>query len=60
MNVLQQLRSKRKLTQKQVADAINVHVSMISNWETGAKRPNAKNAYALAKFYKVKMERILK
>lgn len=56
---LRELRIKKRLTQKAVADSIKVHVSLISNWETGARKPNAKNAVKLAKFYRVKIERIL-
>lgn len=58
-STLKELRIKSKLTQREVADKIEVHHSMVSNWETGVRNPNAKNAVKLAKLYKVRIERIL-
>ena len=48
---LQQLRLQLKLSQKEVAVAINTSPSIISNYESGERTPSVENLMALANLY---------
>jgi len=47
-----ELRQQRKLTQKELADMMGVHVVTISRWETGSRKPSTMAVYALTKALK--------
>lgn len=49
----------KKVSQQELADAINVERSHISNWETNKARPNVSNAIAVAKFFNVDVSELL-
>ena len=53
------LRKKNKLTQAQVAEALDVSRQAISNWETGAVLPSTDNLIALIRLYQVPADHLL-
>ena len=57
--ILKELRTDRKLTQPQLAEAIGVSKGMISVWETGTCEPTASNIIKLAKFFDVTTDYLL-
>ena len=57
--ILRELRTDKKLTQPQLAEAIGVSKSMISMWETGINEPTASNIIKLAKFFDVTTDYLL-
>jgi transcriptional regulator with XRE-family HTH domain len=50
---LKAMRTKRGLTQQQVAEATGLTQSVLSRWESGAVTPNTYAYHALAKAYDV-------
>lgn len=54
MDWMRDLRHKRKITMRQVAESIGVTESFISQVERGNKRPSIETAKKLADVYKVK------
>ena len=57
--ILRELRTDKKLTQPQLAEAIGVSKSMISMWETGINEPTASNIMKLSKFFDVTTDYLL-
>ncbi|MCH5153212.1 MAG: helix-turn-helix transcriptional regulator [Clostridiales bacterium] len=57
--ILRELRTDKKLTQPQLAEAIGVSKSMISVWETGLSEPTASNIIKLAKYFEVSTDYLL-
>lgn len=58
MNIssLKKLRKSAKLTQEQVAEALNVSRQTVAKWESGDALPDIDNCIALAKLYKVTLD----
>ena len=54
--ILRELRRERKLTQKDVADAIGVTASTLSGYEVGTKTPTLPVAMKLAGFFNVSLD----
>lgn len=52
-NFLIALRRRAKQTQTDLANALDVSLTTVSNWETGAKAPERKNVHAIAEHYGV-------
>ena len=50
---LKAIRIDRKLTQKQVAEALNVAISTVKNWENGVSFPKQPAIEKLCKLYNV-------
>lgn len=50
---LKAIRIDRKLTQKQVAEALNVAISTVKNWENGVTFPKQPAIEKLCELYKV-------
>ena len=48
MPTLRELRENAVLTQDELAEKVGVTPAAISHWETGSKRPRAKNIRGLA------------
>lgn len=48
---LKMLRQKYNLSQKEVADKLNVSASIISGYETGERTPSTENILALSHLY---------
>lgn len=57
---LRGLRHANGYTLKQVADALDVHVSTYSHWESGRRVPSPYNIRLLSELYNIKVEEILK
>lgn len=56
---LYKLRIENKLTQEEVASAINVSRQTISNWEKGTAKPNLDKALELAEIYDVSLDALV-
>ena len=50
---LRDLHQKRQMTQKELADALDVSLVSYSNWERGTKSPSEENIHKLAHFFQV-------
>ena len=53
------LRKEKKLTQLQVAEALDVSRQAISRWESGAAAPSADNLRSLSELYGVSVDSLL-
>ena len=58
MITLAELRKEKKLTQEQLAKALNMSVSAIAMYETGARIPRLQRARIIAEFFKVPIQEI--
>lgn len=56
---LKTLRKERKLSQPELAKAINVSNGMISFWENGIYEPTASNIIKVAKFFNISIDELL-
>lgn len=54
-----QLRKKNGITQRELAQRLNVHITTIKNWESGSCSPDAKNICALADLLRVSTDCLL-
>ena len=52
------LRKRLKMTQKEIADQIGVHVNTVSNWESGKNVPPKTKRKDIEKVYGVPYEEI--
>lgn len=57
--ILAELRQDRGLLQKDVANIINVSVSTVSNYETGAHYPDVESMIKLAEYFNVPIDYLL-
>lgn len=58
--VLKNHRTKNKMTQEFVAEAVGVSRQSVSKWEQGISDPSTSNLFALAKLFGVSVEELLK
>lgn len=56
---IKELRKQRKLTQKQLADRINVDCSAVTKWETGKANPDFEKQQLLADIFGVSVDYLL-
>lgn len=56
---LKRLRKERKLTQNQLADALQVSQSTIASWENGTRQPTTDFIPTLATFYGISVDKLL-
>ena len=56
---MKELRIKHGLSQKQVADKLNLSPSIISGYETGERTPSVENILALSYLYKCSTDYLL-
>lgn len=56
MNKLREIRLSRKLTQQEIAKALNVKVATVSRWENGKFYPKVDKLIKLARFLDCKLE----
>ena len=54
-----QLRKQNKLTQKKLADKLNVTKQTISKWELGKSRPKIQYLKNICKEYNIKLEELI-
>ena len=59
MERLKELRLEKKLSQAELAKAIDLSQSSIAYWETGQREPNAKAIIILARFFDVSTDYLL-
>lgn len=57
--ILCQLRKQNAMTQRALAQRLNVHLTTIKNWESGSCFPDAKNICALADLFHVTTDYLL-
>lgn len=53
------LRNEKGISQKELADTLNVNQTTVSTWELGKKYPDFFNIIALAKFFEVTTDYLL-
>ena len=58
--VIKNYRTKNKMTQEFVAEAVGVSRQSVSKWEQGITDPSTSNLFALAKLFGVSVEELLK
>lgn len=56
---LRKLRLKRNLSQKELADCLNLSPSLVSGYETGERVPSLEKLLALADFYQCSTDYLL-
>ena len=57
--IISELRSKNRLSQKELAKEIGVHVATIKNWECNRCTPDAKNIGAIADLFHITADSLL-
>jgi transcriptional regulator with XRE-family HTH domain len=58
MTTLAELRKKKDLTQEQLANALNISISAVAMYETGARIPRLRRAKQIAEFFQVPIHEI--
>ncbi len=58
-NLLKKLRTEKRLTQKALADKINIPVSMISKYEQGTNKPSFSYLSKICRFFEVELDYFL-
>ena len=56
---LQALRKERRLSQKEVADALGISAAVVSNYESGERTPSLENLLSLSSFYRCSTDYLL-
>ena len=56
---IQELRKDKKLTQKEVAEALSVTIPTLSHWECNYQEPSFKDLVAICKYYDVSADYLL-
>ncbi|WP_438838960.1 helix-turn-helix domain-containing protein [Streptococcus pluranimalium] len=56
---LKELRKKRGLTQRQIADELSINRVTYTNWEKGNREPSLENVVRLAKLFGVTTDYLL-
>ena len=56
---LKELRTEKNLSQKELAELLNVSQRSISNWENGEREPNFEMLVAIAQFFEVTTDYLL-
>lgn len=58
MTTLAELRKKKSLTQEQLAKALDISVSAVAMYETGARVPRLQRAKEIAEFFQIPIQEI--
>ena len=56
---LQNLRKQNKLSQKELADILQVKQATISNWEKGTREPSIKDIIKIKQYFKISADYLL-
>lgn len=56
---LRALRARKNVSQDEVADSLHVDRKSISNWESGATKPNLSAAWDIADYYGVTLDDLI-
>lgn len=59
MSVINDLRKKSGLSQKEFADLFNVHQTAVSQWETGKTTPDKETLIKIANYFGVSIDYLL-
>ncbi len=59
MNKYKELRIKASLTQKNVAETLEIDKSSVAKWESGSSKPKADKLKPIAKLYRCTVEELL-
>lgn len=59
MNIIKELRKSKKLSQKELAEKLNVHQTAVSQWEQNRTMPDIEMIKKLAEFFEVTTDYIL-
>ena len=57
--IISKLRKEKGLTQKDLADRLNVSDKAVSRWETGGSSPNMDMIFRISKFFKISYNDLL-
>ncbi len=55
-NVLKQLRTEKKITQTEVAKALNISQRTYSNYETGSREPSIETLIDMADYFNISID----
>ena len=58
-NIISELRNKKNLTQKELADKLGISDKAVSRWETGKSFPDLDMLFRISKFFNVSFENLL-
>ena len=58
-NIISELRNKKNLTQKELADKLGISDKAVSRWETGKSSPDLDMLFRISKFFNVSFENLL-
>ncbi|PQL91060.1 helix-turn-helix transcriptional regulator [Apibacter adventoris] len=53
-----QLRRKKRISQKEVAESIGVSQSTLCDWESGKRNPKVESLFKLAEYFKVDIKEL--
>ena len=56
---IRRLRNERKITQTELAKALNTTLKTVSHWETGYTEPSVCQLIAIADFFKVSLDELV-
>ena len=59
MNIIRELRIKRKISQRELADLCSVHQTAVSQWENGRTAPDTNSLKLLARIFGVSVETLM-
>lgn len=59
-DIISELRNKKNLTQKELADKLGISDKAVSRWETGKSSPDLDMLFRISKFFNVSFENLLK
>ena len=59
-DIISELRNKKNLTQKQLANKLGISDKAISRWETGKSFPDLDMLFRISKFFNISLENLLK
>lgn len=57
--ILKQRRKEKEITQKDVAERLQVEQSLVSSWERGLRSPSFLNIYKLCQLFEVTLDELL-
>ena len=58
LNTLKELRVEAGLTQKELADKLNISVKTVSHWETGYCEPSISQLITLSDFFGISIDEL--
>ena len=58
-NIISELRNRKNLTQKELADKLGISDKAVSRWETGKSFPDLDMLFRISKFFKVSFNDLL-